>query len=408
MDSLLTGLQQQLVSSTPADVSLLLATIARSGHVAPYAWSEVVVEGFCRQQAASFTPKELATVCWALARMHHQASEELQAELMAAAEVALVSSTADNIATLVWSLTQLSSPGPKVAALLAAVCRRTRWRLAEFAPRDLVSLLAALASFEHRPPEDWLTELVGCLDAHLPFIDARGHVEVLAALASMQVQVSDSGWWARVCDQMAPLLPLMDAQSLESVALALVTLRHLPNASFRQQYAAAVDGLFNPTQPAQPLAGAPLPRPALPSPPTAAAAEGLLAAVLALGLTPSPQQVAGTEAACAGLAALESMGTRRLLGLVASLAEVAERCPGGLPRTSWLAGPLAIALRAALPRCHLIQQAELARSLGRLCAAMGAADDARDGVTAATAARGAPASLRDLLSYLREYFLYNG
>ncbi|GFH31860.1 hydroxymethylglutaryl-CoA lyase, partial [Haematococcus lacustris] len=53
------------------------------------------------------------------------------------------------------------------------------------------------------------------------------------------------------------------------------------------------------------------------------AAEGLLAAVLALGLTPSPQQVAGTEAACAGLAALESLGTRRLLGLVASLAEAA-------------------------------------------------------------------------------------
>lgn len=124
-----------------------------------------------------------------MATTHHQPSERLIKDLCTAALQALPSFTCDNLSTLVWSLAELKQEsrsgwqgaGPEeegstvaeslaselrslgsgksveqqqqeaggevdpIGQLLCALCTEAQPRLDEFAPRDLVSLLAALS-----------------------------------------------------------------------------------------------------------------------------------------------------------------------------------------------------------------------------------------------------------------------
>jgi hypothetical protein len=58
----LLSFQRQLSSASPADAALVLASVARLGHVVSYTWSEDLVEGFCAAHLHDFTSKELASV----------------------------------------------------------------------------------------------------------------------------------------------------------------------------------------------------------------------------------------------------------------------------------------------------------------------------------------------------------
>jgi hypothetical protein len=124
--------------------------------------------------------------------------------------------------------------------------------------------------------------------------------------------------------------------------------------------------------------------------------------------------------------------------------EVAERYgPSSLPRTAWLGGPLVEVLQESLPSMHLTQQSELTRALGRLVDALCDEDQSDQEVATdvpgnaaasqehqqqegnskgapgwvpsraappQTSSRGpsaCPPQLRNLLSQLREFYLWS-
>jgi hypothetical protein len=62
LPQLLEAFRARIASASTGDVVLVLATVARLGHVTSYAWMEEVVEGHLLPRLPAASPKELASV----------------------------------------------------------------------------------------------------------------------------------------------------------------------------------------------------------------------------------------------------------------------------------------------------------------------------------------------------------
>lgn len=152
IDAILESFTRQLPLAVPSDMALLLTYCARLNHVPSYAVMDALVEsesqGSVVNLMPSFSPRELASVAWSLARMHHRPAPEVTSALLQAAESALESATADAMAALAWAVAeQPPAEESDTRQFMGVLCETTRSRLSEFAPRDLVSLLSALGRY---------------------------------------------------------------------------------------------------------------------------------------------------------------------------------------------------------------------------------------------------------------------
>lgn len=65
---ILDSFQRQLSGAGSGDMVLMIATIARLGHIPRYIWVEEVVETWGAERLTTFTPKQLSTVRYCSSR----------------------------------------------------------------------------------------------------------------------------------------------------------------------------------------------------------------------------------------------------------------------------------------------------------------------------------------------------
>eukprot|EP00798_Chlamydomonas_sp_ICE-L_P001409 gene1409-32781_t len=72
--------------------------------------------------------------------------------------------------------------------LISQLLLKTRGHLDQLDSRELVSVLRALASMEHQPPEHWICELMETLETRITDLDTEEVVSSLSACATLQVR----------------------------------------------------------------------------------------------------------------------------------------------------------------------------------------------------------------------------
>ncbi|GLC37719.1 hypothetical protein PLESTM_000640000 [Pleodorina starrii] len=418
----------QLASYPPADLVLLLMTVARLRHVPSYAFTEAVSERLrphlaatlaaaplqrrgptaagqanpllmgsqlrsaaeagaaAEAEAVPLTCQELASVGYALAKLHSRPEAEWMSAYMDACLAVMPYFSPDLLASLLWAVGELGQvPDP---AWISAVLASSRPRLGEFAPQDLVSVLSSLAALRCPPPAEWLGEALSAVGARVGGLDGEGVTALLKALVDLDARVSNPQWYDALCDQVSAFLPLLSAQGLVDLVASLGVLGHKPSPEWLQRCsAAAVRAQAQAAQGAAAAAAA------------AAAASGggggnggggglslqqleaLVCGLARLGAAPPAPLLQAFFAATS--ANLTAMPPDRVTALASALAGAKVA-----PEPAWLDG-LAAAVRNGVMSYTLVQLDALTRALAVF-----------QGLVPEHAAT------KDLLAFLREFCLY--
>ncbi|GFR52837.1 hypothetical protein Agub_g15463, partial [Astrephomene gubernaculifera] len=265
LDEMLAAAAEQMSYYPPSDLVLLLITVCRLRHVPSYSFTEAVTERLrphllaasaaeadkdavgdsaVRREAVGdvtesvaptppseliispLTCQELASVAYALAKLHSRPESEWMRVFMSTCEARLAHFSADLLATLLWAVGELGQvPSP---AWLSAFLSASRSRLSDFAPPDLVSVLSSLAALRCAPPAEWLAEALTLLGARVGGLDGEGVTALLKALVDLDARVSNSQWYDALCDQVYGYLPLLPPRCLAELLTSLAALGHTP------------------------------------------------------------------------------------------------------------------------------------------------------------------------------------
>ncbi|KXZ49819.1 hypothetical protein GPECTOR_19g270 [Gonium pectorale] len=239
LDEMLEAAAVQLASYPPSDLVLLLMTVTRLRHVPSYAFTEAVTERLRPHLAATVAAaaEELASVGYALAKLHSRPEADWMAAYMTACRDVMPSFSADLLASLLWAVGELGqAPSPD---WLSAFLASSRPLLGEFAPQDLVSLLSSLAALRAPPPADWLGEALTALGARVGGLDGQAVAALLKALVDLDARVSNPEWYEALCSQVSAFLPLLAPGALVDLVSSLGTLGHSPSREWLDRCCAA-------------------------------------------------------------------------------------------------------------------------------------------------------------------------
>ncbi|KAG2452747.1 hypothetical protein HYH02_002977 [Chlamydomonas schloesseri] len=183
------------------------------------------------------TCQELASVGYALAKLHSRPESDWLSQYMEACQAVMGGFEADHLASLLWAVGELGqTPSPGwLSSFLAAA----RPRLPAFAPPDLVSVLSSLAALRAPPPAAWLGEALTAVGARVGGLDGAGVAALLKALVDLDARVSNPEWYDALCSQVSGFLPLLRPAELASLVSSLAALGHTPGKEWLQRASAA-------------------------------------------------------------------------------------------------------------------------------------------------------------------------
>jgi hypothetical protein len=363
IDDALGGFARQLSAATPADAVLMLVTVARLRHICSYSWMQEVLD-FLQPRLGQLNGQEAVTLVWSLAQLHHSAEEEgFMEQLVAVAGQQLVTMTPTQAAELLYSVAMLDITPPE--AWLARWCKVFQAALKAGAAtgRDVASALSALAALGHTPSDAWLQDALQLLHFRLRELDAAGLASVPRSLVKLNVTLLAGPWLENFTSMLLPALPRLTGAERADLITCYATWGATPPPAWMAAFqlsciAAAEAGQMTPME-----------------------LEQVVVAVCSLGGSPSTALLQLWYEA--GAAGLEGAAPERLVNILAALRKAQV-----LPGPSWLQRVVA-QVQSGLQGYSLVQLNSVMLSL-----------------MAFQAAGAEQPPLNNLVSYLKEFFLY--
>eukprot|EP00879_Flechtneria_rotunda_P021723 GHRR01022907.1.p1 GENE.GHRR01022907.1~~GHRR01022907.1.p1 ORF type:complete len:260 (+),score=90.11 GHRR01022907.1:391-1170(+) len=138
----------------------------------------------------TFSPSELSTTIWALAKLKYAPSHAWLVQLLNSSYQQMLHFAPSDLTNVVWGLAQLQlQPSPLWISSYWAVTSKVVGR---FSAIELKVVLYSVAKLRLQPPEVWLQALAAALDANMGQYESPEVLKVLRAVQHLQCKQAAS------------------------------------------------------------------------------------------------------------------------------------------------------------------------------------------------------------------------